>query len=60
MATNQLVTTQKQLPVHGSVPALIANAGRPAVKRAVNFFTAEIENPNTRLAYGRAVVRFSV
>jgi integrase/recombinase XerD len=41
-----------------SVPVLIAGAGERAKKRFVEFFTAQIRNPNTRAAYGRAVVRF--
>ena len=36
------------------VPALIADAGERASQRFVEFFTAEIRNRNTRLAYGRA------
>jgi integrase/recombinase XerD len=41
-----------------AVPVLIAGAGRQAEKRFVEFFTAQIRNPNTRAAYGRAIVRF--
>jgi site-specific recombinase XerD len=40
------------------VPVLIAGAGPRAQKRFVEFFTAQIRNPNTRAAYARAVVRF--
>ena len=40
------------------VPALIADAGERAGQRFVEFFTAEIRNRNTRLAYGRAVLPF--
>lgn len=40
------------------VPALIANAGDRAGRRFVEFFTANIRNPNTRAAYGRAVGDF--
>ena len=39
-------------------PRLIAEAGPDASRRFVEFFTANIRNPNTRAAYGRAVVRF--
>jgi integrase/recombinase XerD len=40
------------------VPATFANAGDSASRRYVEFFTAEIRNPNTREAYGRAVRQF--
>jgi len=41
-----------------AVPAAIAAAGAPARKRFVEFFTANIRNRNTRLAYARAVSDF--
>ena len=40
------------------VPALIADAGDAAGWRYVEFFTANISNPNTRRAYARACARF--
>jgi hypothetical protein len=40
------------------VPALIAGAGDAARWRYVEFFTANIRNPNTRRAYARACARF--
>jgi len=40
------------------VPALIADAGDHAAWRYVEFFTANISNPNTRRAYARACERF--
>src|SRR5271166_1087078 len=40
------------------VPALIADLGEPAAWRYVEFFTANIRNPNTRRAYARACVNF--
>ena len=40
------------------VPALIADLGEPAAWRYVEFFTANIRNPNTRRAYVRACVTF--
>src|SRR4051812_19593521 len=40
------------------VPALIADAGDGAARRFVEFFTANIENQNTRLAYAQAVAQF--
>ena len=51
---NQLQTTTAD-----GVPALFAAAGKTAVQRYVEFFTANIRNPNTRDAYGRAVAQFS-
>src|ERR1039458_5166889 len=41
-----------------TVPAVIAAAGRKAARRFVEFFTANIRNPNTRAAYARAVAAF--
>ena len=40
------------------VPALIADAGGAAVRRFIEYFTANIPNPNTRDAYLRRVLRF--
>jgi site-specific recombinase XerD len=40
------------------VPALIADLGDAAGWRYVEFFTANIRNPNTRRAYARACARF--
>lgn len=40
------------------LPLLVTNAGERAGYRFVEFFTAQIRNPNTRRAYGRAVGRF--
>src|SRR3954454_1234007 len=51
---NELVIVGAQTPV----PAAIAAAGAPAKKRFVEFFTANIRNRNTRLAYARAVANF--
>lgn len=44
----------------GQLPALITAAGERATRRFVEFFAAEIRNPNTRAAYARAVTRFDV
>ncbi len=41
-----------------TLPAIIADAGAPAGRRFLEFFTAHIRNPNTRRAYGRAVNDF--
>jgi len=40
------------------IPALIARVGDAAGWRYVEFFTANIRNPNTRRAYARACGRF--
>jgi len=42
----------------GELPAIIANAGDGAGWRFIEFFTANIRNPNTRRAYNRAVGDF--
>jgi site-specific recombinase XerD len=39
-------------------PTVIQAAGKRAVRRFVEFFTAEIQNPNTRKAYAYAVSEF--
>ena len=41
------------------VPALFADAGERAAFSFIEFFTAQIRNPNTRAAYGVAVRDFS-
>jgi site-specific recombinase XerD len=40
------------------VPAIIAGAGETAGRRFLEFFTANIRNPNTRQAYARALGLF--
>jgi site-specific recombinase XerD len=42
----------------GRVPALIAAAGERASMRFLEFFAANIRNPNTRRAYARAAEEF--
>jgi site-specific recombinase XerD len=46
------------LPSAKLVPAIIAEAGERASWRFVEFFTANISNPNTRRAYARVCGRF--
>jgi site-specific recombinase XerD len=41
-----------------ALPVLFSRASPAVRKRVVEFFTAEIRNPHTRRAYGRAVGRF--
>lgn len=53
------VTAPQPLPqVAAAVPALFAAAGDKGAWRFVEFFTAEVRNPNTRRAYARAVGHF--
>jgi integrase len=40
------------------VPAMVAAAGERAARRFLDFFTANIRNPNTRAAYGVGVRSF--
>lgn len=46
------------VPSAAALPALVAAAGEHAQMRFVDFFTANIRNPHTRRAYGRAVTDF--
>ncbi|MBV9825338.1 MAG: tyrosine-type recombinase/integrase [Alphaproteobacteria bacterium] len=43
---------------HTLVPAMVAAAGGTARTRFLEFFAAQIRNPHTRRAYGRAVADF--
>jgi hypothetical protein len=54
--TSAEVTADQRAP--NVVPALIADLGDEAAWRYVEFFTANIRNPNTRRAYARACARF--
>ena len=38
--------------------ATVRRAGPQAAERTVEFFTAQIRNPQTRAAYGTAMTRF--
>jgi len=40
------------------VPLILAQAGDTAARRYIDFFAANIRNPNTRRAYARACARF--
>jgi site-specific recombinase XerD len=56
-----LPTPARALTILGTpapVPALVSAAGKTGSKRFIEFFTAEIRNPNTRAAYYRAVMAF--
>ena len=50
------LTLMNSITVH--VPTLVSHAGERAGMRFVEFFTANIRNPNTRRAYARAVNEF--
>lgn len=51
--------TSRELSFAGhAFPSLILEAGESAVRRFVEFFTANIRNKNTREAYARAVSQF--
>lgn len=47
-----------KLSESGGVPEIVTVAGERASFRFVEFFTANIRNPNTRVSYGRAVGEF--
>jgi site-specific recombinase XerD len=53
--------SSRELVILGSpapVPAIVSTAGTTGGKKFIEFFTAEIRNPNTRAAYYRAVMAF--
>jgi site-specific recombinase XerD len=60
MKKEQLSPHSYQLERFGfaSLPKLIAAAGDDAARRFIEFFTANIRNKNTRLAYAQAIGRF--
>ena len=56
------ISTKKQHELgdlgFAGVPAIISAAGRKASFRFIEFFPANLRNPNTRVSYGRAVREF--
>lgn len=59
IARQTILRADRQLaPLPGPVPTLLQSAGQRAVRRFLEFFAAEIRNPNTREAYARAVQQF--
>ncbi len=63
MTRKLTAVNQAGLPVGAGpqvVPALTAAEGERTVRRYVEFFTANIRNPNTRAAYARAASSFFV
>ena len=61
IAIQTIGTGNRQLIETGmpAVPMFFARAGEQASRRVLEFFTAQIRNRNTRVAYGRAVARFA-
>ena len=47
------------VPIVARIPALFGDAGSSAWERVIEFFTARLRNPNTRMAYLHAVTRFA-
>jgi site-specific recombinase XerD len=60
MGTKELMVAPAELirVALENLPAVIAAAGERAGRRFIEFFTANIRNRNTRLAYARAVGQF--
>src|SRR5579872_2783410 len=60
MTTELVSKKEREVAIAGSagVPVTIAAAGRRAGGRFLEFFTANIRNPNTRRAYHRACSDF--
>lgn len=60
MESNELVVAPAELLRVGleTLPSVIVEAGEKAGRRFIEFFTANIRNRNTRLAYARAVGHF--
>ncbi len=58
--TNEIITKPRELTRVGLdvLPVIIAQAGRNASRRFIEFFTANIRNRNTRQAYAQAVAQF--
>lgn len=60
--TNLIQTPKKALPSmissNAELPVIVSNAGERATYRYVEFFTAQIRNPNTRRAYLTSTTQF--
>ena len=56
----ELIHANDGAPIFGTprFPKLMAEAGERATRRFLEFFTANIRNPNTRAAYARALAQF--
>ena len=60
MGTEIAIISPRQLGLLGleALPPIVSAAGENASRRFIEFFTANIRNKNTRLAYARAVALF--
>jgi integrase/recombinase XerD len=58
MTEQQIIVTRGRGGGAAYLPALISREGRRASTRFLEFFTVSIRNPNTRLAYAKAVAQF--
>ena len=60
MSSDLVPIPERQLGRAGfpSLPAIIGREGESAAWRFIEFFTANIRNPNTRAAYAKAVTQF--
>jgi integrase/recombinase XerD len=60
LAAGQELVASRQLPNQFAVvvPPMVAAAGEDVSRRFLEFFTANIRNENTRMAYARAVFAF--
>src|SRR4051812_29068930 len=59
--TTEILPSQGNTPAGSgtfTLPAIIAGAREGAVRRFLEYFTADIRNKNTRMAYARAVGQF--
>ncbi len=53
------ISHQSPAPIPPGIPTLFVEAGEQVWQRVVEFFTAQIRNHNTRLAYSQAVNQFA-
>jgi integrase/recombinase XerD len=58
MAEQQIIVARGRVGDAAYLPALISREGGKASTRFLEFFTVNIRNPNTRLAYAKAVGQF--
>ncbi len=58
MSAGTLARRNGNTDLAAPLPAIITREGETATRRFLEFFTANIRNPNTRLSYARAVGAF--
>lgn len=58
MTEQQIIVARGRAGDAAYLPALISREGQRASTRFLEFFTVNIRNPNTRLAYAKAVGQF--